>query len=147
MQALPNVGAYQLAQWFPCSVGFRLLVEGHLPSPCQAASFDILRIRAVALSLAIPKGGGRRCILCCGAMHGLPNILATCAACHAPRQGLLKNLGRRGMWAWANSKIDKPSSKRHLKGYLARTPAQEPPKAFPTPAQPREKELRLLRMS
>ena len=92
LQAVPSVGAHQLAQRFPCSAGFRLLEEGRLSVLHEAASFDSLRIGAVALSLAIPSGRGRRCILCYGVEHGLSHILAQCSACQAPRQVLLKDL-------------------------------------------------------
>jgi len=54
LQVLPGVGAHQLAQHYPCSIGFRLLEEGYLSHLYAAAAFDLLRIGAVNLSLAIP---------------------------------------------------------------------------------------------
>ena len=80
MRAVSAVGPHLLGQHFPISVGARLLDAGHLHLLRAAADFDLLRIGALRISLAVPGSNARRCILCGSQDQILPHLLAACTS-------------------------------------------------------------------
>ena len=80
MRVQGGVDPHMLGKRCPISVGSRLLDAGHLHLLRAAADFDLLRIGALKISLAVPEGNARRCILCGSQCQVLPHLLAACAS-------------------------------------------------------------------
>ena len=94
LRSLDVVSPHILSQKHPVSVGGRLLDLGRLDLLRAAADFDLLRIGALRLSLAVPGGAQRRCMLCGALGGGVAHALATCVAGVAAREVFLVTVDR-----------------------------------------------------